>query len=306
MIRQEYLSINNMRYTYFELNTYKKLLIFLTITFSVAIPIDIIILTDQPSFAQNLNFPDLLSSPSSPPFNELSQQQKDASTDKTCTLTPSLIEVEGTPQQIEGPYFVDGMPNRSDLRSEPSDGSMQEGIPLNITFNVYKVLDSDGDGKGTCVPFNGAKVDLWEANSQGRYSGVREDGPEGLVYLRGNQIADQNGTVKFETIYPGWYENRAVHIHLKVRDFEGPEKIFEWTSQLYLNNSMNELVHTQPPYSNHGPVPMTNEQDFIFNGPSTDGLLKKNTGNHLMLDISKSDGGYSGTFNVGLNDTAKP
>ena len=306
MIRQEYLSINNMRYTYFELNTYKKLLIFLTITFSVAIPIDIIILTDQPSFAQNLNFPDLLSSPSSPPFNELSQQQKDASTDKTCTLTPSLIEVEGTPQQIEGPYFVDGMPNRSDLRSEPSDGSMQEGIPLNITFNVYKVLDSDGDGKGTCVPFNGAKVDLWEANSQGRYSGVREDGTEGLVYLRGNQIADQNGTVKFETIYPGWYENRAVHIHLKVRDFEGPEKIFEWTSQLYLNNSMNELVHTQPPYSNHGPVPMTNEQDFIFNGPSTDGLLKKNTGNHLMLDISKSDGGYSGTFNVGLNDTAKP
>ena len=93
---------------------------------------------------------------------------------------------------------------------------------------------------------------------------------------------------------------------MKVRDFEGPEKIFEWTSQLYFNNSMNELVHTQPPYSNHGPVPMTNEQDFIFNGPSTDGLLKKNTGNHLMLDITKSDGGYSGTFNVGLNDTAKP
>ena len=28
MIRQEYLRINNMRYTYFELNTYKKLLIF--------------------------------------------------------------------------------------------------------------------------------------------------------------------------------------------------------------------------------------------------------------------------------------
>ena len=55
-----------------------------------------------------------------------------------------------------------------------------------------------------------------------------------------------------------------IHIHLKVRDFEGPEKIFEWTSQLYLNNSINELVHTQPPYSNHGPVPMTNEQDFIF------------------------------------------
>ena len=53
---------------------------------------------------------------------------------------------------------------------------MPEGIPLNITVSVYEVLNSDGDGKGTCVPFSGAKVDLWEANSQGLYSGVREDG----------------------------------------------------------------------------------------------------------------------------------
>ena len=89
-----------------------------------------------------------------------------------------------------------------------------------------------------------------------------------------------------------------------MRDFEGPEKFFEWTSQLYLNNSINELVHTQPPYSNHGPVPMTNEQDFIFMGPSTDGLIKNNTGNHLMLNISQSDGGYNGIFNVGLNATS--
>ena len=291
-------------YTYFELNTCKKLLIFLTIAFLVTIPLDIKFLTNQHSFAQTLDFPDLLQSASPPPFDELSQQQKDASTNKTCTLTPSLIEVEGTPQQIEGPYFVDGMPNRSDLRSEPSDDSMQEGIPLNITVSVYKVLKSDGDGKGTCVPSSGAKVDLWEANSQGLYSGVREDGTEGLVYLRGYQTTDENGTAKFETIYPGWYENRAIHIHLKVRDFEGPEKIFEWTSQLYLNNSINELVHTQPPYSNHGQVPMTNEQDFIFVGPSTDGLIKNNTGNHLMLDLSQSDGGYNGIFNMVLNATS--
>jgi hypothetical protein len=64
---------------------------------------------------------------------------------KTCTLTPSLIEIEGTPQQIEGPYFVDGMPNRSDLRS--SDGIIQEGIPLHLNLNVYDV-----DDDGSCVP----------------------------------------------------------------------------------------------------------------------------------------------------------
>jgi protocatechuate 3,4-dioxygenase beta subunit len=285
------------------MNIYKKLMLLLTIVFIFTIPLEFNTVIHQQSFAQISSSPERLPPTSPPPFQELLQQQKAASTNKTCTLTPSLIEVEGTPQQIEGPYFVDNMPNRSDLRSEPSDGSIQQGIPLNITFNVYRVDDTDGDGKGTCVPFSGAKMDLWEANSQGLYSGVEEDGTQGLVYLRGYQITDENGTAKFETIYPGWYENRAIHIHLKIRDFEGPEKTFEWTSQLYIPDSINKEVHLQPPYSNHGPVPMTNERDFIFTGPSTDGLIKNNTGNHLMLNVSKSDGGYSGIFNVGLNAT---
>jgi hypothetical protein len=57
-----------------------------------------------------------------------------------CTLTPSLIEIEGTPQQIEGPYFVDDMPNRSDIRVDSSNGSVQEGIPLRLIFHVYDVM----------------------------------------------------------------------------------------------------------------------------------------------------------------------
>jgi protocatechuate 3,4-dioxygenase beta subunit len=286
------------------MNIYKKLMLPLTIIFVLTIPLNINTVTQLQSLAQIAPpFPERLPPASPPPFEELPPQQKAASTNKTCTLTPSLTEVEGTPQQIEGPYFVDNMPNRSDLRYEPSDGSIQEGIPLNITLNVYRVNDTNGDGEGTCIPFSGAMVDIWESNSQGLYSGVAEDGTEGLAYLRGNQITDENGTVKFETIYPGWYENRAIHIHLKIRDYEGPEKIFEWTSQLYLPNTINEQVNLQPPYSNHGPIPMTNELDFIYSGPSTDGLIKNNTGNHLMLNVSKSDGGYSGIFNVGLNAT---
>ena len=40
--------------------------------------------------------------------------------------------------------------------------------------------------------------------------------------------------------------------------------------------------------------------------PSSDGLVKNNAGNHLMLnDVSKSDGGCVDTFNVGLNATMK-
>src|ERR687897_1415375 len=78
-----------------------------------------------------------------PPFPfvqpELSATQRSASTNQACTLTPSLVEVEGTPQQIEGPYFVDDMPNRSDIRSDTSDGSVQEGVPLRLLIHVYDV-----------------------------------------------------------------------------------------------------------------------------------------------------------------------
>lgn len=100
--------------------------------------------------------------PSSSP--ELSATQISASTNQTCTLTPSLIEVEGSPQQIEGPYFVDDMPNRSDIRSDPSDGSVQEGVPLTLVLHVYDV------DNGSCIPLSGAQVDIWHANYKGVYS----------------------------------------------------------------------------------------------------------------------------------------
>ena len=230
------------------------------------------------------------------PLEQLSAQQTAASTNETCTLTPSLIEVESTPQQTQGPYFVDGMPNRSDIRSDSSDGSVQEGIPLHLVINVYDV-----DDDGHCVPLSGAQVDIWHANSQGVYSGVEQDGTGGKNFLRGYQVTDDNGTVRFTTTYPGWYEGRAIHIHAKVRALEGLEDPFEWTSQFYLNNSVNEHVHRQSPYSNHGPVDLTNEEDGIYTGPSTDDLVQANTGEHLMLNLIEDEQGYVGTFNIGVN-----
>ena len=176
------------------------------------------------------------------------QSQVGTSTNQTCTLTPSLIEIEGTPQQTEGPYFVDGMPNRSDILADTSTRTVQEGIPLNLTINVYDVDDGD------CVPISNAQVDLWHANSQGVYSGV--EGSTGTNFLRGYQLTDSNGTVQFSTVYPGWYEGRAIHIHVKVRTFEGSKETFEWTSQFYLPNSINDQVHTssvqRPRASGHG------------------------------------------------------
>ena len=38
----------------------------------------------------------------------------------------------------------------------------------------------------------------------------------GQTFLRGVQTTDANGQVTFNTIYPGWYQGRATHIHVDV------------------------------------------------------------------------------------------
>jgi hypothetical protein len=188
------------------------------------------------------------------------------------------------------------------------EGDKQDYYPLEIirSDEIIRITTQTpfvGDDKGPCAPLKGGKVDIWHSNADGLYSGVIDDGTGGNNFLRGYQMTDDNGTVQFTTIYPGWYEGRAIHIHIKVRDYDGSNETLEWTSQFYLNNSINEMVHTQPPYREHGPVPMTNEEDFIYTGPSSDGLDQNNTGQHLMLDVKKDEQGYVGTFNVGVNAT---
>lgn len=242
-----------------------------------------------------------------PPISpELSVAQKSASTNMTCTLpsnfnssSSSSTMLRGTPQQIEGPYFVEGMPSRSDIRSDPSDGLVQQGIPLHLVIHVYTI-----DNNGSCSPLKGARVDIWHANSQGIYSAVSDQGTTAKKFLRGYQATDNNGTVRFTTIYPGWYQGRAIHIHDKVRILNGSEKTLEWTSQLYFDNSINEQVHKQPPYSKHGLPDTTNEQDFIYAGASTDHLIQSNSGKHLMVNLTKEgqqQQPYLGTFNIVLN-----
>jgi protocatechuate 3,4-dioxygenase beta subunit len=226
--------------------------------------------------------------PGATPQNGTQGQPATQALSQTCTLTPSLIEVE-SPEQTEGPYFVDVVPYRSNITSD-SSGAVQEGLPLSLVINVYDVDD------GNCTPLEGAHVDVWHANSQGSYSGIQST--SGQDYLRGYQLTDDNGTVRFNTVYPGWYEGRAIHIHVKVRTFEGSQETFEWTSQFYLPNSTNEQVHTHAPYSKHGPVNMVNEQDGIFNAGSTDGLVQSNSGQHLMLNLTPQEEGFTGTFNV--------
>jgi protocatechuate 3,4-dioxygenase beta subunit len=190
-----------------------------------------------------------------------------------------------SPAKTEGPYFVDERLNRSDIRTDPSNGSVQAGIPLRLTINVYDVDDN-------CAAVEGATVDVWHANAAGVYSDVAANGTTGRKFLRGYQATDASGAAEFVTAYPGWYSGRAIHIHFKVRLFDGSSKTYEFTSQIFFDEAVNDAVTARSPYSARGRPDTRNSGDNIYGAD----------GSQLIVALSADgNGGYAGTFGVGLS-----
>ena len=193
------------------------------------------------------------------------------------------------PQQTEGPYFVDEKLNRSDIRSDPSDNSLKQGVQLRLAFQVSRIAGE------SCAPLEGAIVDIWHCDAMGVYSDVtdRSFNTVGKKFLRGYQVTNANGTVEFNTIYPGWYPGRTVHIHFKIRTYSASQQSYEFTSQLYFDDALTDQIHTQRPYAAKGQRNIKNDQDGIF----------QRGGDQLMLQVAKDAKGYGARFDIGLQIT---
>ena len=137
----------------------------------------------------------------------------DAATD-TSTTDPGACDPTGA--DIEGPYWVEGVPVRGDLDlyGDPGPRLALEG----------RVLDAD------CAPIAGAIVEIWHADDEGAY----DDAADGKY--RGQVAADADGNYAFTTIVPGRYLNGATyrpsHVHAKVW-VEGELRL---TTQLYFGS----------------------------------------------------------------------
>jgi protocatechuate 3,4-dioxygenase beta subunit len=188
-----------------------------------------------------------------------------------------------TPAQMEGPFFTDARLNRSDIRSDPADKSVREGLPLALTLRVSSVT-----ARG-CVPLAGAMVDVWHCDAAGAYSDS-DRGTAGKRFLRGYQMTDGGGAASFTTIYPGWYPGRAVHIHFKVRVMAGPALGHEFTSQLYFEDAVSARVFARRPYAARGKEYLRNNDDGLF----------RRGGARLLVALTESRGGYAGEFGVGI------
>jgi protocatechuate 3,4-dioxygenase beta subunit len=183
----------------------------------------------------------------------------------TCILTPELTE---------GPYYIaDEAVRRNITEGKP-------GVPLTLKTTV---LDAS-----SCKPVRNAAVDIWHADASGVYSGFGAGGSN-RTFLRGIQRTNASGVASFQTIYPGWYPGRAVHIHVKVH--VGGNVVH--TGQFFFPETMTDVVYKRSPYSSRPNRDVRNPDDSIF----------RNGGNKGLVRVNKSGTGYVATIAMGVQTT---
>jgi protocatechuate 3,4-dioxygenase beta subunit len=179
-----------------------------------------------------------------------------------------------TPEAGEGPFYLDPKLIRSDITSK------QPGAPLNLALQVVRA--------GDCATLANARVDVWQADALGLYSGYeRQSGVGGIStkaamgqqYLRGTQFTDGAGSVQFRTIFPSWYGGRTPHVHFKV--FLGGNEVV--ASQIFFPDEVSkEIFSSWDPYRQHA----TKRTTFNTNDPIKQGIHS---------EVSRQRGSYAAT-----------
>jgi protocatechuate 3,4-dioxygenase beta subunit len=182
----------------------------------------------------------------------------------SCVLTPELTE---------GPYYIAG----EKVRRNITDG--HPGTPLLLRLAVVDA--------STCKPIKSAAVDIWHADAAGNYSGFGA-GRRSRTFMRGIQKTNASGIATFLTVYPGWYQGRTVHIHVKVH----VSGSVVHTGQLFFSDALTDRVYRKAPYSKRPNRTTRNANDSIF----------VNGGRKSLLAVSRrSAGGYLGKITMGVH-----
>lgn len=125
----------------------------------------------------------------------------------------TITDCSETDNDIQGPFYREGVPVRSelDLYGDAGTALTLSGLVLNLD----------------CQPIPNAVVEIWHADPTPKAvdelvdsDSVDYDNTSDEMRYRGQIATDVNGRYSFHTKKPGWYLNagtfRPMHIHVKV------------------------------------------------------------------------------------------
>jgi protocatechuate 3,4-dioxygenase beta subunit len=211
------------------------------------------------------------------------------------------------PTETEGPFPADGTNVREgqtvnilteqgvireDIRT--SIGGLTpvaEGVPVTLEISLIDV-------NRACSPLGGLAVYIWQCDAEGVYSIY---GAEDRNYLRGVGISDDQGRVRFTTVFPACYPGRWPHIHFEV--FSSAEMAVSGkgallTSQFALPESECRTVYAANPLYTDS-VQTIDDVSLIRDGVFRDATEIELTAQMLVLK-GDPEAGYHATGRVGL------
>jgi protocatechuate 3,4-dioxygenase beta subunit len=208
------------------------------------------------------------SSPTSPSASSSSSTSSGGASG-TCAVIPS---------ETEGPYpDRTGMINGTTYyRQDVTEG--KAGLPLTLALTVVNVNNG-------CSAIANATVEIWHCDAAGNYSEYGNS--TGQTFLRGLQRSDADGKVTFNTIYPGWYQGRATHIHLEVFVNGASVK----TTQMAFPDDVTAAVYATGVYAARGNNPTRT---------SSDGIFADGTTNEMAAMSGNTSTGYTATLRLGV------
>ena len=142
-----------------------------------------------------------------------------------------------TSQTTDGPFYTKATTQRK-------ISSNQSGYKI-----IYKLKIQNKN----CKPLPNLTISLWQANSQGQYSLIKNS-------LRGNQLTNKQGLVTFESIFPGWYPTRAAHLHVKILSQD--QTLL--STQLFFPQELVDKIYQTKPYLTKGKEQISKENDQIY------------------------------------------
>ncbi|CAM3710286.1 intradiol ring-cleavage dioxygenase [Tsukamurella ocularis] len=217
--------------------------------------------------------------------------------------TAALAEI---PDETAGPYPGDGSNGpdvleqagviRSDIRS--SFGDMRgtaEGVAIDLELTVRDLANGG-------VPFAGVAVYVWHCDREGRYS-LYTEGATDQNYLRGVQIADSAGVVRFTSVFPACYEGRWPHIHFEVyrdrADITDSTKAIA-TSQLAFPKDVCDAVYATAGYE-------SSIRTLSRVSLTSDGVFGEDGAAHQLATVTGDvTAGYRVSLPVGVDTRTEP
>ncbi|MFI0410446.1 intradiol ring-cleavage dioxygenase [Actinomadura sp. 3N508] len=210
------------------------------------------------------------------------------------------------PDEMAGPYPGDGSNGpdvleqsgivRSDIRSSFGTASgTADGVPMTLELTISDLAKK-------AAPFAGAAVYVWHCDRDGAYSMYTES-IKNENYLRGVQVADAAGKVRFTSTFPGCYPGRWPHIHFEVystrADIADATKTIA-ISQIALPKDACDKAYAQPGYQQ-------SVKSMAEVSLDNDGIFKEDGGARQLATVTGDvSGGYTVSLTVGVDTRTEP